>query len=314
MLKIKKIWISPYSLIEKKSRTQHKGILLKILFLNQIIGYTSFHPFSQFKEGSLSDYLPLLKDLTFLQKPKLSSFEKLLKLCFQFAYLDGSYRNKRQSLLFGFPPLENHQLILDLYSYTSFDHLNAQIFKIKMKNIEKDTFHLKKIIENTNRPLSLRLDFNARLNQKEWLEWKSQNKKLFSLIDFIEDPFPSPFLCEVPIASDWEPLLYALIKIIKPTRHSVQELHQKIAQGNFKRVIFTHTLTHPLEARLSWVLASRFYQIHTQKKEVCGLDYPLNLYEKNDFSHYFLKDQFYSPHGTGLGFDSVLERQQWLEL
>ena len=303
MFEVKKIWISP-------SVQKIEGLLFKILFKDKTLGYNSLHPLSNFGEGILSNYISLLKDLSFLKKKNLSYQENLLKLCFEGAYLDGTYRNKKQSLLSGFSPLKNHKLIFNIEDHQSFDGFKNSIFKIKMgKNILKETLHLRKIIQNTKQEFKIRLDFNAQLSLPEWNQWRKENQDLKPFIDFIEDPSSPLFLCDFPVASDWEFLFFSPIKIIKPTRIHFNELNKKIAQGNFKRIIFTNTLTHPLEARLSYVLAQKFYQIHPNKKEVCGLDYPLN-----NSTSFLNQDGFDSSYGTGLGFDSILEKQKWIYL
>ena len=330
---IKKVWFSPYTLTERQSRKNHYGILLKVLFLKGEIGYTSLHPLFSFGEGRLSDYFSLLKDcnkLDVLMKTKtlgkktpyrggaVCSFKiqaRYLNLSLQSAWLDAQARVQGHSLLFGYSPIESYKFISNIHE--ALVYKSYCTFKIKMgENLELETKQLKEFIKNFSTNFRWRLDFNGRISQSQWIQWEKKNFYLLPYVDYIEDPF-SPFSMvpsRFPLAGDWGLAYFCPIRVIKASRHCLTSVYEDLAGSRYHRVIFTHSLAHPLEARLSWVKANHFYKVHPRKKETCGLDYPFDFFEKNDFSCFYSPSQFYSSAGTGLGFDELLEQQKWKSL
>lgn len=313
---IKKIWICPYTLIEQASQKERTGLLIKVLFSTTgMIGYNSIQPLSYFREGRLSDYTALLKNIPSQNKIQKNDQSIWLDTILQDAHMDAVARSKNQSLLFGYPPIQSHYLISNINLWNNLDEIPFDVFKIKMGfHLTKETLRLRQIIKNTKKKFQIRLDFNEKLSKKQWVKWECENKDLISYIDFIEDPFvnfsytPSIF----QLAGDWCQPHHGITRVLKPSRYKLQQIHKELAISKFQRFIFTHSLSHPLEARLSWVKASQFYKTHPRKKEICGLNYPLNFYQKNDFSCFYTN--FYTALGTGLGFDSLLSRQKWMQL
>ena len=238
----------------------------------------------------------------------------LLSVVLEDTWMDAKARSTNHSLLFGYRPIQNHYLISNIDQWDSLNTNLFNVFKIKMGfHLQSETKQLRTMIKNVGKKKSFRLDFNDRLSKQEWQKWESENKDIHPYIDFIEDPYlnfsytPSCF----SLAQDWSDLHYCPVRVVKSSRHSLYSIYQKLAEGRFQRVVFTHSLTHPLEARLSWVKAVQFYKVHPRKKEICGLNYPLDYYEKNDFSCFYSSSQFYSPLGAGLGFDRLFEKQNW---
>ena len=312
MESIKSIWTSSYTLTEQLSQKDKAGMLIKVLFSGDKTGYNSIHPLSHFKEGRLSDFITLLKSRRIIPE---NSQTALLHTILQDAYMDAIARSKNQSLLFGYPSIQNHYLISNIHSWTNLDNLPFNVFKIKIGSfLNKETTRLRQIIKNTKKKFQIRLDFNEKLSKKQWEKWEIENKDLLPFIDFIEDPFlnfsytPSTF----PLAGDWCNPHFSPVRVFKASRFKLQFISKQLSAGKFQRIIFTHSLSHPLEARLSWAKASQFYKIHSKKREICGLNYPLSLYKKNDFICFH--SNFYAPLGTGLGFDLLLEKQLWKKL
>ena len=327
---IKKIWICLYVLIKKRSKEEYTGALLKVLFSKDKIGYGNLHPLPYFGEGSLSDYIHLLKNLDLFNFNKnylwshpihglkkvdlLCKQKKWIRIILQDIWMDAQARSLGRSLLFGYAPIKSHYLISNIYAFKNLDHLPFGIFKIKMgRFLKEETTHLKKIIQNSSRKLCFRLDFNERISKQDWEKWETENTDILSYIDYVEDPYRhfSYIPSKIYLAQDWSDTHYCPVRVIKASRYSLNSIYRQLAAGRFQRVVFTHSLTHPLEARLSWVKTAQFYAVHPGLKEICGLNYPLNYYEKNDFSFLDLSSQLYSPLGTGLGFDTLLEKQNW---
>ncbi len=313
---IKNIWTSFYTLTEQLSKKDRPGLLIKVLFSTGRIGYNCLHPLSSFKEGSLSDYIQILKNTSTQQIAPKDDQTALLHTILQDAYMDADARSKNQSLLFGYPPLQNHCLISNIKQPVYLDRRAFSVFKVKMgSQLREETINLRRMIKNTKKKIQLRLDFNEQLSKSQWKKWERENKDLIPFIDFIEDPFLDfSYTSSVfPLAGDWSRPYFTPVRVFKASQFSLPLIQKQLARGRFQRIIFTHKLSHPLEARLSWVKASQFYKIHPQKREVCGLNYPLNFYEKNDFSCFYKKN-FYAPLGPGLGFDLLLKKQIWKKL
>ena len=329
MTPVQHIWISPYTLIEEKSLKARQGLLIKALFEAGEEGYGDLHSFPEFLEGELKDYMQILTD-KFLFKKKIpppppppryfysSKKEmqnrqiRILHQTFLDIYLDAQARAEKKSLLWGYTPIDSHYLLTNCHSYSSLDHLNFKMIKIKIQRVE-DSLKIKKLLKNTSKNFRFRLDFNYQLTKKKWQEWERKNQDILPWIDFIEDPFLNCFQVKTrfPLAWDWGEACRSSIRVIKAPRFSIKSVCSQLALGRWDRVIFTHTLRHPLSARLSFVRAAGFYKIHPRKKEVCGLHYPSHFFLKNDFSQEYPSSLFYSPLGTGLGFDELLNKQKW---
>ena len=291
---IKKIWISPYTL--KKDMSE--GALLKVLFSQSGLGYSQVHPLKH--EGTLLNSLQVLKGC-------LS--RRILNVNLQIAQEDAKARAENKSLLKNFDPIESHYLISNI-SKESPDK-NFSYIKIKMGHcLKEETLFLREKIKESR--WKFRLDFNERISKDTWLKWEKENKDLAEFIDFVEDPFlnfyfiPSDF----SLAQDLTQTHYCPIRVIKGSRYSLSSLFQMVASSKAQRFVFTHSLAHPLEARISYLRACQFYKVYPRKKEVCGLHYNLEPY--NDFSRYY--SQIYSPLGTGLGFDEIWDKQKWISL
>ena len=328
MKRIKQIWACPYSLKEKFSQKEQKGLLLKVVFSKEeAVGYTSLSSFVHNPERLISNSADFFNQKTECFPPQKSDFDNfqkeefgknnfclsLLYTRFYGAWIDSQARCQLKNLFLNKAPIKNHFLVPDVFSLKSFDSIDNSVIKIKIRNF-KEARQFKQIVSHSSKIFKYRLDFNHRLSFNEWKRWEKENLSLLPHIDFIEDPFPlfykEPSL--FPLALDQGPNCHCPIRIIKPTRQVLYFPIQQMAQGNLKRVIFTHSLEHPLEARLSWVMAQNFYKILPRKKEVCGMSDLLNFFEKNDFLCF--DSHFYSPSGTGLGFNFLLEKQNWKKL
>ena len=297
---IKKIFFCPYTLTEKRSRKIKKGLLLKIEFKGGLQGYS--HSFEE-------DFRFLKKRAQGLDHPPS------LKTSFFGAWLDAKARALKKNLLEGLPSITNHYLIPDLSSFKGGLKIPFSVVKVKMKS-PKETPALKKLIEK-NPEKKFRLDFNYQFSLKDWEHFEHQNKALAPMIDFIEDPFPE--FWKKPsknfhFALDFGPFYPCPIRVLKPMRFGPDEALSNFKKRHFQRIIFTHALSHPLEARLSFILASRFYKAHPEKKETCGLNYSFDFFEMNDFLSCSKEENFYKGGGFGLGFDSLLEKQNWKAL
>ena len=152
---IKNIWTSFYTLTEQLSKKDRPGLLIKVLFSTGRIGYNCLHPLSSFKEGSLSDYIQILKNTSTQQIAPKDDQTALLHTILQDAYMDADARSKNQSLLFGYPPLQNHCLISNIKQPVYLDRRAFSVFKVKMgSQLREETINLRRMIKNTKKKFS----------------------------------------------------------------------------------------------------------------------------------------------------------------
>ena len=158
MEKVKKIWIHPYTLTEKITKKKSKGVLLKILFSNEWMGYGTLHPHPQLKEQKLSYHLNQLKKC---------QYTHLTHLCIEDAWMDAKARSKNQNLFTHLAPIQSHHLISDIKNLKN-NKMNP-VVKIKMgSDFKEPSLKLKSWIQSGSLKIKLRLDFNYRLQAKQW--------------------------------------------------------------------------------------------------------------------------------------------------
>ena len=99
--------------------------------------------------------------------------------------------------------------------------------------------------------------------------------------------------------------------VIKSSRKDPTPLFKK--QALFKRVIFTHTLAHPLDQLVSAYFAGEFYKAQPLLSEVGGL-VQTGIYEKSIWTLPYKGPFFPKLSGSGWGFSHLLNRLSWKKL
>ena len=312
---IKNLYFALYTLKFKASPKTRLGALLKVQWLSQT-GYADLHPYPEKGEEDLKFHLKALKEKHFTC---LSI--RALCIAFESARARAKGRNLLSSLNF---PL-SHYLILDVenFSPASLEKKLAQgfkVFKVKLgPPLKKQSEKLLKLIKAGGGSVKWRLDFHTNLSRRKWQEWEKEyiSKIPLKSLDFIEAPFDyEERLWSKSLALDvWgrENTLPVSVLVWKSARKALPELLKKQAKNLFKRVVFTHSLSHPLDQVASAYFAARFYKVAPRFKEVCGLTQ--DIYENHDFT---LPDQgpvFPKLSGIGFGFDSNLwDQMSWKKL
>lgn len=298
-MKIESHWYSLQPLTKLNSQVSAAprfGSLLRITFNEEEIGYTDLHPWVEWGDQPLHEQMVALK---------AGTPTTLAEKAIGFAKIDAEARARGQSVLMGLPLLQNHSLVTDAHAVLPTE-LEGQIVKLKIGH-DLD-FEREWIKSFCAKPGLLRLDVNSSLTGPEFLQWISgfsdyECKK----IDYIEDPCPFDLsvwqeaLEKVQLAADrevaHESLRSSLVLISKPTA-----IETGVDPLDYKRVVFTHKMDHPLGARIAHFVASTFYHLHPEKKEICGLD-PQNIFKATGFEGF--------EQGSGFGFDAVLPKLKW---
>lgn len=302
-----KIWTHSYELKSLHSNFKSRtGVLLKVEWALNQIGYSDLHPWPEFGEEPLDTHLE-----------KLSRFEftKLSEISLEFNFIDRELRHLRRNAFAGLIIPRSHRLIEDLpsvrfeslkeWQQQGFTHVKAKVGR----DLKSELRALKDLIPAT--PFQWRLDFNGRLEAAEFTSWWSEiPEDLKRRIDFVEDPVSHEKLgLHGPWADDWRRLPGASVRVIKPTRETVDDV------SAYARIVFTHSLDHPLGQVCAAWTASKYYWLHPKRTEVCGLGMN-EIYEPNGFSKLWPSQgpRLKPTPGFGLGFDEILESIAWQRL
>ena len=311
---VKTVWIFPYELKLKGKLRSRSGVLLKIEFIDGKTGHADLHPWPEKGEASLKVHL---------EKLRKKEFTALSLRAVAIAREEAQARAKEINLLSCLKIPLSHYLISDIENFYRADAILSQgfkIFKVKLNHpLKKQTQKLLCLMRALGSSVNWRLDFHINLNEQQWWQWTEEfltriNPKC---LDFIEAPFDYKERLwqenkEYPLALDvWggENTLPVSTLVWKSSRKNTEELFKN--WGFFNRVVFTHSLSHPLDQLSSAYFASRFYRAQPRLKEVCGL-IQKDIYENQAFT---LPDQGpLFPHlsGPGWGFDNfLLNRLPW---
>ena len=311
---VKKIWFAPYEL-KNKTLVRH-GILLKVEFVDGKTGHADLHPYPEKGEASLK---------THLEKLRKKEFTNLCLRSVAIAREEAQAQAKGINMLSCLKIPLSHYLILDIENFYEVDAVLSQgfkVFKVKLNHpLKKQTHKLLDLMQALGSSVKWRLDFHINLNERQWNEWTKECLVNIdpNYLDFIEAPFDyqeSWWLenKKHPLALDvWggENTLPVSTLVWKSSRKNPQDLFRR--WNFFKRVVFTHSLSHPLDQLSSAYFAACFYQVQPRLTEVCGL-VQKGVYEKQVFT---LPDQgpfFPRLSDAGWGFSFLLDHLPWKKL
>ena len=313
---VKKIWYSPYELkVKNKSFVRH-GALLKVEFSDGKTGHADLHPWPEKGEASLKVHL---------EKLRKKEFTNLSLRAMAIAKVEAQALANGTNILGSLKIPLSHYLILDIENFSEVDHLLNQgfkIFKVKLNHpLKEQTQKLLDLMQALGSAVRWRLDFHINLNEQQWEQWTKECLIHIPshFLDFIEAPFDyqeRKWLKNKkhPLALDvWggENTLPVSTLVWKSSRKNPEDLFKR--WSFFKRIVFTHSLSHPLDQLSSAYFTARFYQVHPCLEEVCAL-VQKDVYEKKAFT---LPDEgpfFPRLSGSGWGFSSLLNRLSWKKL
>ncbi len=319
----RQIYIHPYtmrsrdSLNAKSKRVEHEGVLIRVEG-DRGYGYGCIHPWPE-----LGDY-PLDQTLGMLCSGELVPLSQRALYCVE---VDMVARSENRSLFDGLAVPRSHATLeMNEGSLSATVDAGFQIVKLKVGRdpVAETDF----IREASGRfpDLVWRLDFNHVMDDRAVVKFLGAlGDDVRDKIDFIEDAYPSesspwvnalgPF--DVPMAVDRE-VEDAFggfgVAIIKPAINDPGPILER-ALDETRRCVFTSYMDHPLgQAFAAWE-AARALQQFPDMVDTCGL-ITHGLFEANAFTEALgvPGPDFYSPAGTGLGFDHLLEDLSWKPL
>ena len=302
-----KIWAHRYTLKPRwQDRPERQGALLRVQWAPHQFGYSDLHPWTEYGEKPLDAHLEGVSTL---------DLSALAEISLEFSYVDAEYRRLNRNAFLGMVLPRSHALVQDVRLLTKafIDECKAAGHThIKMKmgdDLPAETKVLQQFASAGD--FLWRLDFNGKLNVAQFTDWwESLDTALKARVDFVEDPVREGRLeTRGPWANDWFLQEGASIRVVKPAREETEDL------SSYRRVVFTHSLDHPIgQAAAAWS-AAKHYTHHPKVMEVCGLTAPL-MYEPNAFSQAWscAGPRLKPTPGTGFGFNELLESIKWERL
>jgi O-succinylbenzoate synthase len=296
-----------YRLVPRQPKNRARdGALIRVEWAHGQTGFSDLHPWPEFGEPALDEHLKSLADL---------KFTPLAEKSMEFNYQDREYRLVKRNAFLGLILPRAHRLVFDVedleenqlreWVREGFTHV-----KVKMgRNLPSETEAFVRLALSV--PVMWRVDFNGRIQEAEFLKWWSGlDAKIKARIDFVEDPLEQGELkIDGPWANDWKRQPRARIRVVKPAREPVEDF------AGFQRVVFTHSLDHPIGQACSAWAAARYYMQHPKRTEVCGLA-ATDFFQPDDFSKAWRNGgpRMKPTDGTGFGFDELLHGLQWERL
>ena len=291
-----KLCISKYQLKFKNSqRMPLTGCLLLFDFGGGLTGYSDFLPWPLYGEKTLKEQLEDIQQRKFSQRFVIAQ---------QQAFIDAKARQEKRNLFFSLKIPASHFLIDDLLNFKeSKKLLSFKTVKVKLKPYQRlEQIKILKELNQMFKNIKWRFD----LNHSSWKKWESSLSFLKARMDFIEDPKES--VLSLPIAEDWKTLPSAPVKVVKSSRDSLKILMKQWPRR--KRIIFTHSLDHPLGQVISAFWAGLFYKYHPSLFET-GAFIAFQLEKIKNYELETKEDSFIAPKGFGFGFTRALKNENW---
>lgn len=298
---MKKISLSPYELKHSFSGQVRKGYLLRLQTPEFAIGYGDIFPWPEFGD-------PCVKEIP--KRLKEGVLSPLLEKSLFLAAKDGVARREKVSLLQG-EVLENHFLVEDLSQVTKEILVKAQEsgfnrFKVKVCRNGDELQKLYKIAQDLSSDSYLRLDCNTQGKASFFKNLAVIKNK----IEFIEDPYEraDQWKLDFPLAYDQPGFLRGDVnvkwQVFKPAKQFLQEAHAE-------NIVCTSYMDHPVGIAHGF---SEALSLGEQKTDYGFLSQ--NIYESTEFHQQMIVEgkKLSFVEGHGIGFDSLLEKQDWIDL
>lgn len=308
--------ISKRPIQSKKTYTARRGALLKVEFDDGKVGYADCHPWEELGDLPLQVQLDLLKS---------GRCTRLTARSIYFAKADAQARANKYNLLDSRKIPMSHYLIPQLDD-SCLDEIKKALkngfthYKIKLGNeLVREEELVKEIIRRYPN-IKLRLDFNSKLTEEQFILFLDRMSAAIQAIDFVEDPFPFSYAAwrqvqdtfKIALAADeYHKAAYAhpeaaKVLIMKPATQTLKPIETS------QRMIITSYLDHPIGQVSAAYMASLAKSI-SANKETCGL-LSHGVYQENPFAQMI---EHQGPHmqavkGYGFGFDELLKKQNFV--
>lgn len=304
----------------RAARGPRRGVLLRVEFDDNSIGFADLHPWTEFGHAPLEEQLSSLRT----NQPT-----PLANLALRHARTDSAARRAGLSLFDGLPEVRSHALFTDWINAprTAFEQCVADGYTAAKLKIGRDPAReAAGLNQLADLPLRWRLDANSFPGRENFLARLTTETR--SKIEFLEDPMPydpSTWAAlatreKIPFALDWElpaspaPWPGAEFLVIKPASQDAFPLALDAANTGIKMIV-THSMDHPLGQAVALWTAMRLRQRHGELVLDGGLQ-AQGLYQPDAYSEQIQTRRPITlpPPGTGFGFDDLLTTTSWTKL
>jgi len=312
------------SLSAVADQTPREGILFKMVWPDQKIGYADLFPWPELGDPNVDQHLEELKK---------RHIPKLLEQTIWLGRKDAILRSQGKNALSDATRIKNHFLITD-FTQVNESLLNEAksagftTMKVKVgRDWKAETEWLNKILRSY--PFTCRLDFNSKGDLASLERMFSHLVPgLKQKIEFVEDPFPWDYdtwmdaakiarlaLDQEYVNINWRELTKELpfrVIVIKPARQDLEEVTRFALLKNLKMVI-TSSMDHPVGVVHAVRVAAELKKQHSTQVLECGC-LTMKSYKPNQFSTQMIVQGPYLSQvkGTGIGFDQVLDDISWI--
>jgi O-succinylbenzoate synthase len=325
-------WSAEYTLLPKQSMSAaagsrpRKGALLKMQWPDTKIGYADLFPWPE-----LGD-LPLSEQLLSLRKGHLTP---LIEQAIWLGRKDAVLRAAQKNGLDEIPKVRNHFTIPDFEAVDNkilndAKALGFNTLKVKVgRDWKAETKWLSGVLRDFS--FGVRLDFNSQSDFSTFERMiSSLAPGLKQKLEYAEDPFPfdhdswTEANKILPLALDMEfdkvewkynnaEVPFKTI-VIKPARQDVDKA-LKIADEYKLRIVVSSSMDHPVGVIHAVRLAGEIKSKVGSRLADCGC-LTMRLYEDSPYTHQVIvQGPFLTKiSGTGIGFDSLLAKQNWTAL
>lgn len=324
-----KFWTHLYELVPMQSpnaRTPaaaRKGALLKVQWMNGLIGYADIFPWTEYGD------LPIEEQIKALSEGKITP---LVEQSIWLAKKDANLRKAGKNAFAGALKIKNHLLITDFTKFTDENMKEARTngyttLKVKVgRAVDDEAKFCSKIIKQN--PVTLRLDFNGATDFSEFERFFSHlSPAEKAKIEFVEDPMPwdeeawrdcarfAPLAIDMEISKvEWEKYKTKPpfgIVVLKPARIDIEKTLKHVSRLALKMVV-TSSMDHPIGVAHALYQATELKKFYPNTLLDCGC-LTHRVYKPNEFS---TRIQTTGPYlkeipGTGIGFNEVLENIKW---
>jgi O-succinylbenzoate synthase len=299
------------------------GVLLKVEFDDQSLGFSDLHPWPELGDAPLEVHLKALRDCqqTVLTQQALNC-----------AMTDAKARKLGKNLFENLPVAKNHFLVTAplALSKESIEKAVKDGFDTVKIKVGRSPFEearwISELVERL--PVKLRLDFNACLSLEGFKKFVQElSVPARAAVEFVEDPLPwnlhDWFLASelLPLALDHEIFKMNFrevqnaapfnVLILKPMRMSLEPLLSQMNHLKLKFVV-TSSLDHPVGVAYAALVAHQLQAKIPENMLQSGC-LSTHAYEENLFLSSFKTEGpfFIGTLGAGIGFDAQLAALKW---
>lgn len=322
-------WYHRYMLYPQNSlsaladETPREGLLFKMQWPDQKVGYADFFPWPELGDMQVDAQLDELRR---------GHISTLLEQTIWLARKDALLRAEKKNALTESMKIKNHFLVNDFTQITDLN-LNEiksagfSTIKVKVGRSWKDEIEwINQVLRKHS--FTCRLDFNSKGDPATFERMMSVLAPgLKQRIEFVEDPFPWDFEAWsdaskiAPLALDqeyknvnWREHLQNMpfkVIVIKPARQDVEEAVKYAVMRQLKMVI-TSSMDHPVGIAHAVRVAAELKKQYTTQVLECGC-LSVKSYKLNDFSTKMIIQGPYLTQimGEGIGFDQVFQSLNW---